>query len=187
MPSTRTITRPTIKEGMQMQHQSCLRMWVRLVGFILGGMLLPSLAAAQPMSPQAAPPLAPGTFRLTVTKHKVSLEAQEASVAAILADIGQRTGIPVVVYPGADARVTIHLSRVPLDEALKRLAPNIVILPAQGVNAPPHRIAKVYVLATGQARPPHCSSLTAELSLSHESVQGVGDRSHAGGTASEIA
>jgi hypothetical protein len=138
-------------------------MKVRVVGFILGGMLLTGLAAAQPMSPQAAPPLAPGTFRLTVTEHKVSLEAQEASMAAILADIGQRTGIPVVVYPGADARVTTHLSRVPLDEALKRLAPNIVILPAQGVNTPPHRIAKVYVLATGQARPPEVEGGT----LSH--------------------
>jgi hypothetical protein len=82
------------------------------------------------------------------------LEAQEASVAAILADIGQHTGIAVVVYPGADARITTHLSHVPLDEALKRLAPNIVILPAQGMNAPPHRIAKVYVLAVGQAIPP---------------------------------
>jgi hypothetical protein len=92
-------------------------------------------------------------FRLMVTEREVSLEAQEASVAAILADIGQHTGIPVVVYPGADARITTHLSHVPLGEALKRLAPNIVILPAQGANAPPHRIAKVYVLAVGQNRP----------------------------------
>ena len=116
--------------------------------------MLAGLAAAQPIPSQAASPLAPGTFRLTVTEREVSLEAQEASVAAIVADIGQRTGIPVVVYPGADERITTHLSRVSLDEALKRLAPNIAILPAQGANAPAHRIAKVFVLAAGQARPP---------------------------------
>jgi hypothetical protein len=40
---------------------------------------------------------------------------------------------------------------VPLREAFKRLAPNVVILDASGPQAQPHRIAKVYVLQAGQA------------------------------------
>jgi hypothetical protein len=88
-----------------------------------------------------------------VTDRELSLEAQEASVATIVAEIGRRTGIPMVIYPGVDERITTHLTRVALAEALTRLAKNVVILPAQGADAPPHRIAKVYVLAPGQARP----------------------------------
>jgi hypothetical protein len=88
-----------------------------------------------------------------VTAHEVSLEAQDASVAAILAAIGQRTGIPMVMYPGVDERITIHFTRVALDEALTQLTPNVVIRTASGPDAPPHRIAKVYVFAKGQARP----------------------------------
>jgi type II secretory pathway component GspD/PulD (secretin) len=128
-------------------------MQVRIVGFILGGILLTGLAAGQPLPPQAASPLAPGTFRLRVTGHEVSIEAQEASVAAIFADIGQRTGIPVVIHPGVDERITIHFTRVALAEALKQLTPNVALVTAQGPDAPPHRIAKVYVFAQGQARP----------------------------------
>jgi type II secretory pathway component GspD/PulD (secretin) len=136
-------------------------MKVRFMWLILGGMMLTGLAAAQPMPPQAASPLAPGTFRLTVTEREVSLEAQEASVAAIFAAIGQRTGIPMVIYPGVDERITIHLTRVVLDEALKQLTPNVAILTAQGVDAPTHRIAKVYIFAKGQARPPQLEGSTS--------------------------
>jgi type II secretory pathway component GspD/PulD (secretin) len=89
-----------------------------------------------------------------VTEREVSLDAQEASVAAIFADIGQRTGIPVVIYPGVDERITIHFTRVALAEALKQLTPNVALVTAQGPDAPPHRITKVYVFATGQARSP---------------------------------
>ena len=137
-----------------MKLQWCSRMNVRVVGFILGGMLLTGLTAAQPLPPQEASPLAPGTFRLTVTEREVSLDAQEASVAAIFAAIGQRTGIPMVIYPGVDERITIRLTRVALDEALKQLTPNVALVTAQSPDAPPHRIAKVYVFAKGQAKPP---------------------------------
>ncbi|MFO0698128.1 MAG: hypothetical protein U0236_02780 [Nitrospira sp.] len=112
------------------------------------------LAAAQSTPPQAPSFLASGTYRLTVTEREVSLDAREASVAAIFSDIEQRTGIPIVVYPGMSERITIHLSGVPLDKALKQLAPNVAIATAQGPNAPAHRIAKVYVLPKGQAKPP---------------------------------
>jgi hypothetical protein len=130
--------------------------------------MLTGLAAAQPLPPQAASPLTPGTFHLTVTEREISLEAQEASVVAIFAAIGQRTGIPMVIYPGMDERITIHLTRVALDEALRRLTPNVALVTAPGPDAPPHRIAKVYVFATGQARPPQragAPALQAETAI----------------------
>jgi type II secretory pathway component GspD/PulD (secretin) len=114
--------------------------------------MLTALAAAQEVSSPPSLSLAAGTYRLMVTERAVSLEAQEASIAAIVADISRRTGIPIVIYPGVDERITIHLTQVALAEALKRLAPNVAIVPAQGMDAPPHRIAKVYVFAKGQAR-----------------------------------
>jgi hypothetical protein len=140
-----------------MQCPSRLLRKGRLAGLSLA-FLLTGLAAAQPMLPRAEPSLTPGTFRLTVTEREISLDAQEASSAAIVADIGRRTGIPTVIYPGADERITIHMARVALDEALRRIATNVVILPAQGADAPPHRIAQVYVLAKGQPRPPEADS-----------------------------
>lgn len=137
-----------------MQLQLCSITRIRLVGCLLGSMILTGLAAAQSIPLQAAPPIDPGTFHLTVTEREVSLEAQEASVAAIFAEIGQRTGIPMVIYPGVDERITIQLTRVALHEALKRLTNNVAILTARSTDAPLHRITKVYVFATGYTKPP---------------------------------
>jgi len=125
-------------------------MTVYVMGLVLGGILLTGLAMAQSTPPPANSFLATGTYRLTVTDRELSLDAAEASLAAILADIEQHTGIPIVVYSGMTERVTIHLSQMPLDKAIKQLVPNVAIATAQGPNAPPHRIAKVYVLPKGQ-------------------------------------
>jgi type II secretory pathway component GspD/PulD (secretin) len=124
----------------------------RVMGLVLGGLLLAGLAMAESTPPQANSFLTTGTYRLTVTERELSLDAVEASLAAILADIEQRTGIPIVVYSGMNERITIHLSPMPLDKALKQLAPNVAIATARGPNAPPHRIAKVYVLPKGQTK-----------------------------------
>jgi hypothetical protein len=129
------------------------RMTLPFVGLILGGILLTSLAEAQSTPAQANSFLAAGTFRLTVTERELSLDAREASLATILAEISLRTGIPIVTMDTAvDDRITIHLSQMPLDKALKQLAPSVAIVAAQGPHAPPHRIAKVYVLPKGRTK-----------------------------------
>jgi hypothetical protein len=125
-------------------------MQAAFVSFALGCLLLTNHAAAESMPPPANSFLATGTYRLTVTDRELSLDAAEASLAAILAEIEQHTGIPIVVYSGMNERITIHLSQMPLDKAIKQLVPNVAIATAQGPNAPPHRIAKVYVLPKGQ-------------------------------------
>jgi hypothetical protein len=81
----------------------------------------------------------------------VSLEAQAASLAAIFAEIRRQTGIVVHLPRAADDTITLHMDRVPLREALTRLARNVVIINARGPDAPSHGIAAVYVLASGQA------------------------------------
>ena len=124
-----------------------------VMGLVLGGIALTGLATAESTTPPPADSfLATGTYRLTVTDRELSLDAAEASLAAILAEIEQRTGIPIVVYSGMNERITIHLSQMPLDKAIKQLAPNVAIATAKGPNAPPHRIAKVYVLPKGQSK-----------------------------------
>jgi hypothetical protein len=135
---------------------------VVFLGLVVGSVLLPRVSSAQP---QASPPtlaLAPGTFHLEVTGDIVSLEAQAASIRAILAELGRQTGIAVRMSHTADDTITLHFDRVPVREALTRLAKNVAIVTALGPNAPAHGIAAVYVLAAeqagasreGQERPP---------------------------------
>lgn len=125
-----------------------------VMGLALSWILLTGLASAQSTPPPANSLLATGTYRLAVTDRDLSLDASEASLAAILAEIEQRTGIPIFVYPGMNERITIHVSQMPMEKALKQLASNVAIATAQGPNAPPHRIAKVYVLPKGQTKLP---------------------------------
>ena len=121
---------------------------------VLGCLMLTGVAAAQHTASPVGSGLAPGTFRLKVTDSALSLEANAASLAAICKAISQKTGIEIVLHRGADRTLTTQLSHVPLREAFKRLAPNVVMVDAQGPSGPSHRIAKVYILQTGQARVP---------------------------------
>ena len=126
----------------------------RVWGLVLGCLMLTGVVAAQPAPSSVGSTLAPGTFRLKVTDNALSLEANAASLAAICTAISQHTGIEIVLQRGADQTLTTQLSQVPLREAFKRLAPNIVMMDAQGPSVPSHRIAKVYILPTGQAGGP---------------------------------
>jgi hypothetical protein len=80
----------------------------------------------------------------------MTLEAYEASVHEICAEIGRQTGIEILLYPGPDTTITTHFEQVPFREAFRRLASNVVIVEAHGPRIPPHQIAKVYILHEGQ-------------------------------------
>jgi hypothetical protein len=54
----------------------------------------------------------------------------------------------------ADDTITLYFDRVPLHEALTRVAKNVVMVTAQGPDAPPHGIVAVYVLTTGHTGVP---------------------------------
>jgi hypothetical protein len=112
--------------------------------------MLTGVAAAQFTPAPVDSALAPGTFRLTVTDSGLSLDANAASLTAICTAIGHQTGIEIVLNQGAEQTLTMRLAHVPLREAFKRLAPNVVMVDAQGPSVPLHRIAKVYILQAGQ-------------------------------------
>lgn len=134
-----------------MKHYAGCMCGISVMRLLLGSLMLAQVATAQQTPSTAEASLAPGAFHLTVTEERLSLEAQEASVAAILREIGRRMGIRMTIYPGVDETITMRFARLPLRDALKRLAKNVAIVTTQAPNAPPHHIAKVYVFATGQA------------------------------------
>jgi hypothetical protein len=122
---------------------------------VLGGILLSHTTTAEAQATASDRQLAAGTFRLAVMGDLVSLEAQAASVVAILTAIGRQTGIAMHLSRQVDETITLHLDRVLLREALPQLARNMVMVAAHGADASPHGIAAVYVLAAGQAGVPH--------------------------------
>ena len=127
---------------------------VHLLGPLLGCLILLQSASAQSVPSFSPPDLPSGTFKATVTQGTLSLTANDASVVAIFREIGRQTGIDMAIAIGEYETITTQFMRVPLADALPRLWKNVAIVTAQGSQAPSHRIAKVYVFATGQSRPP---------------------------------
>jgi hypothetical protein len=70
--------------------------------------------------------LAPQAFVLTVHENRLSLRAREASLTAILAQIGRELGIEVVTHIPADETITVTFDQLPVVDALKKLSPNCV-------------------------------------------------------------
>jgi hypothetical protein len=93
--------------------------------------------------------LAPKAFVLTVHEQQLSLHAREASLAAILAQIGRELGIDVGAHIPADETITVTFDQLPIVEALQQLSPNYayVVDTARGDRS----IAKIIVLSKGEA------------------------------------
>ena len=68
----------------------------------------------------------PPAFVLTVHERLLSLQARDASLKAILAQIGRELAIEVVVHIPADETITVTFDQLPIGEALKKLSPNYV-------------------------------------------------------------
>jgi hypothetical protein len=86
----------------------------------LAVVLLTLSQTAQPQTLDGTP--APQTtFVLTIQDDLISLSATEASLKAIIEEIGRRMSIPVRVEIPAAAKVTLGFERLSLPEVLKRL------------------------------------------------------------------
>jgi hypothetical protein len=111
---------------------------------VLSGGLLPVVLWGQEVSDDVP---SPQHFVLTVHEQRLSLRAREASLSAILAQIGRALGIDVVAHLPADETITVAFDQLPLDEALKQLSPNYayVVDTARG----DRRITKIVVLSKG--------------------------------------
>jgi hypothetical protein len=88
-----------------------------------------------------------GTFHVNLSKDYVSLQANEAPVAMVLDEIANKAGIAVENGLRLREKITIQFDRVPLEEAIKLLAKNVIIIySTRDRNDRSLRIARVVVL-----------------------------------------
>ena len=128
---------------MRAEHRT---LWRVMMLVALSGGLLPAVLWGEEASQDLPSPQA---FTLTVQAQRLSLQAHEASLKAILAQIGRELGIDVVVHLPADETITVTFDRLPVVEALKQLSPNYayVVDTARGDRS----ITKIIVLSPGES------------------------------------
>jgi hypothetical protein len=93
-----------------------------------------------------------GTFRVKVAEEHLSVEANQAPLAKIFEEIGKQARIVVDSSIGPEEKVTIHFDRVPLEEAIKKLAKNVSVFYSQDSKDKAPRIARVVVLGEEKTR-----------------------------------
>lgn len=98
--------------------------------------------APTPTRPPHAPPTAPIPAGVSVAGGFVSVNVEDTSVADVLAQLAQQTGLSLVSQAGADTRVTARWSGVTVDEALRILL--------MGTNLTYHREGATLVVADRQ-------------------------------------
>jgi hypothetical protein len=101
-------------------------------------------AAEQPKTAKGQPL---GTFRVTVSKDTLSLEANQAPLPAIFQEIGKQAKITFDSNIGPEEKITIQLDRVPLEEGIKQVAKNATVFYAENPKDKTRRITRVVVLA----------------------------------------
>ena len=102
----------------------------------------------------------PQAFVLTVHEHLLSLYAREASLKAILAQIGHEMAIEIVAHIPADEKITVELDQLPVGEALKKLSSNYTYV-VDAARAD-RRITKIIVVSKGEATTLQSSSTPPE-------------------------
>lgn len=91
-------------------------------------------------------------FALTVTDGLLSLKARDASLRAIVKEIGARLNIEVVARVPEEETVTKEFSNLPLEEALKRLSTDYVYL--RDAQREEGAITKLFILPKGEPGEP---------------------------------
>jgi subtilisin family serine protease len=67
-------------------------------------------------------------FNLLIDNRGMTLDARQADLSAILKDISIKTGIDIVIDPDVNSAVTASFSRVPLEEAINKIAGNNAVV-----------------------------------------------------------
>ena len=62
-----------------------------------------------------------GWARVTVDQGRLSVDLRDAEVGEVLSQIAQQTGIPILVSPSAEKRVSVQFTGLELDKGLRRL------------------------------------------------------------------
>src|SRR4051794_32259586 len=106
---------------------------------------------AQPLSPEASEP--PAAFVLTSHDQRVSLDAREASVKAIIEELGRQLHIEVKVSVGVEKPVQITFTQLSVEEALERLKAvadiDYVIAYQKDAQTRAEKISRIEIVAKG--------------------------------------
>jgi len=95
--------------------------WVMTLA-MLSVCLIPCLSVGQEATHNPARPAAPpAPFVLTIQERLLSLQAQDASLQAIIEEIGRRMHIEVKVHLPAEERITLAFEQLSLAEAIEQL------------------------------------------------------------------
>ena len=129
------------------------------------GLLPATLWGGQASKERSSPP----TFDLTVHEQRLSLRAREASLTAILAQIGRELGIDVVAHLPEDETITVAFDDLPVVEALKKLSTNYayVVDTAKADN----RITKIVIFSKGETAPRPSASLPPDAQSTESSAR----------------
>jgi len=84
-------------------------------------------------------------YKLSVTNGLVSLDAQDAVLEEILAEISNIAGIKVKLVSPIEKSITISFKDLPLDDALKKLAPNYAIAYKKLGNRDEYKVSEVVI------------------------------------------
>jgi hypothetical protein len=111
----------------------------------------------------------PQAFVLTVHEQRLSLRAREASLTAILTQIGRELGIDVVAHLPEDETITVAFDDLPVVEALKKLSTNYayVVDTAKADN----RITKIVIFSKGETAPRPSASLPPDAQSTESSAR----------------
>lgn len=94
-----------------------------------------------------------GTFQLKVSNDKLSLDANQAPLVQIFQEIGKQSRIIFDSNIGPEEKITIHLNRVPLEDAIKQLARNVTVFYTENPKDKTRRIERVVVLSQQKEGP----------------------------------
>jgi hypothetical protein len=120
----------------------------QLLGVLILILILPAPLLASEAEKTPTPQLAGnGEFTLRIHKNLISLKAQEASLRAILEEMGREMRIEVIGDVSEDEKISTEFTNLPMAEALQRLSSNYGY--QIGSETGKKKMTKIFVLPKG--------------------------------------
>ena len=101
-----------------------------------------------------------GNFVLTVEANRLSLDAQDASLRAILEEIGRKMHLEILGEIPAQETITVEFRNLPLEQALHRLSSNFGYQMKSEKDS--QKISKIFILPKGTG-PANAKRTTQEI------------------------
>jgi hypothetical protein len=125
-----------------------------LSGAISMGVERPTVSAGEP-APGTVQEAVPGEpFRLTAVEGRLSLQAENAPLKAIVEEMGRQLAIEVMARIPPDEWVTLAFDGLTLPEALARLRPYVHSAVVEDAVKGPGRVRRLVVVSKRLAGPP---------------------------------